>query len=109
MLTYDLTGTKDSLYKQIYQNIREDVRSGKLSAHEKMPSKRALAQNLNVSIVTVEHAYDQLVSEGYLYSRARRGYFVSDIGDLERRKPPKPVSRDIRIPEEAPGLLFDFS
>ena len=109
MLTYDLTGTKGSLYKQIYKNIRDDVRSGKLTAHEKMPSKRALAQNLSVSIITVEHAYDQLVSEGYLYSRARRGYFVSDIGDLKRRKPPKPVSRDIHMPKENPGLLFDFS
>ena len=51
----------------LYRCIRGDILSGVLSPGEKLPSKRALAQNLEVSKITVEAAYNQLLSEGYIF------------------------------------------
>ena len=109
MLTYDLNGSKELLYKQIYQNIKEDIRAGRLAANEKMPSKRTLAQNLSVSTITVEHAYEQLVSEGYLYALPRRGYFVSEIETAGSEIAASPASCHILIPDQDREYPVDFS
>ncbi|MCM3706400.1 PLP-dependent aminotransferase family protein [Cytobacillus firmus] len=68
-------------YKQIYEQIRKATLEKKLPAHAKLPSKRQLAEQLSVSIVTVQTAYEQLQSEGFCYTVERRGYFVSEIKD----------------------------
>ncbi|WP_298039365.1 PLP-dependent aminotransferase family protein [uncultured Desulfuromonas sp.] len=67
------------LYRQLFEQIRDQILSGNLSAHFKLPSIRDLANELAVSRNTVEGAYQELCAEGYLYSRSRSGYFVSDI------------------------------
>ena len=54
------------LYWQIYAQIRRDIASGVLSAREKLPSKRALAASLGVSVTTVDAAYAQLACEGFI-------------------------------------------
>ena len=78
MLTYELKKAPGvPLYEALYRCIRQDIQSGKLSAGEKLPSKRALAQHLKVSNITVETAYNQLLSEGFLTSREKIGYFVA--------------------------------
>ena len=80
MLTYELKKQPGlPLYESLYRAIRADILSGKLSPGEKLPSKRALAQNLEVSKITVEAAYDQLLSEGYLRSQEKVGYFVEAV------------------------------
>ena len=56
------------LYEQLYRRLKEDLLSGAITGGEKLPSKRALAENLNVSRITVENAYQQLLTEGYLVS-----------------------------------------
>ena len=82
MLTYSFQDRKgESLYEYLYGRIKEDILSGRLPAGERLPSKRVLAENLNISTITVETAYSQLVAEGYIYSRARSGFFVSRIGE----------------------------
>lgn len=82
MLTYSFSDRKgESLYEYLYSRIKDDILSGRLAADEKLPSKRSLAQNLNISTITVETAYSQLVAEGYIYSKARSGFFVSKIGE----------------------------
>lgn len=95
MLTYDLsTRGEDPLYVAIYKHIRADVESGAIEPHEKLPSKRALARNLGVGVITVEAAYAQLVAEGYLYAETRRGYFACDILAHAAPLPPAaPVDR----------------
>ena len=66
MLTYPLNKESGrSLYEQLYEGIRRDILSGTLPAHQRLPSKRALAQHLEVSIITVQNAYEQLAAEGY--------------------------------------------
>ena len=58
MLTYDLEERGGlSLYEYLYRRVREDILSGVLPAGERLPSKRALAEHLRVSGVTVENAY----------------------------------------------------
>lgn len=69
-------------YEQIYEAIRKDILTGKLRAGERLPSTRFLADFLSVSRTTTSAAYDQLLSEGYLDARPRKGYFVSDISLL---------------------------
>lgn len=61
----------------LYLSIKEDIVRGKLKKGERLPSKRALAEHLGISALTVENAYLQLVAEGYLDSRARSGFYVS--------------------------------
>ena len=74
MLTYDLTDRgKTPMYEYLYQLIREDILSGRLKKDEKLPSKRTLAEHLSVSKITVENAYAQLLAEGYIYSKEKKG------------------------------------
>ena len=98
MLTYELKKSPGvPLYEALYRCIREDILSGKLQPGEKLPSKRALAEHLEVSKITVETAYSQLLSEGYICSREKVGYFVEEV---EHSRPvlsaPVPVSRESR-------------
>ncbi len=84
---YDLTielqteGGK-CLYEQIYEHIRQEIREGKLLQGERLPSTRFLAEYLQVSRSTVDVAYEQLLSEGYIEARPYRGYFVCRIEEL---------------------------
>lgn len=80
MLTYELKKAPGvPLYEALYRCIREDILSGTLPAGTKLPSKRTLADHLEVSKVTVEGAYDQLLAEGYIRSREKVGYFVEAV------------------------------
>ena len=67
------------LYEQIYQFIKDEIRSGSLKPQKKLPSSRELAKNLKVSRSTTQLAYEQLVSEGYLEAIPRKGYFTAKI------------------------------
>ena len=84
MLTYQLKKAPGMpLYESLYRLLREDIRTGRLSPGERLPSKRALAAHLEVSVITVEAAYEELLSEGYIRSEEKVGYFVE-----EYRRPP---------------------
>ena len=67
---------KIPLYEQMIRYLRRAIEEGRLIPGERLPSKRALADHLRVSISTVETAYAQLVAEGYLTARARSGFYV---------------------------------
>ena len=83
MLTYELKKAPGvPLYEALYRCIRQDILSGKLPAGEKLPSKRALAIHLEVSKITVEAAYNQLLAEGYIRSEEKVGYFVEALQRL---------------------------
>ncbi|SHK82017.1 PLP-dependent aminotransferase family protein [Fibrobacter sp. UWEL] len=80
MLSYDIKlADSDSLYHFIYKCIKKDILSGALPADEKLPSKRPFATQLGVSVITVENAYAQLLTEGFIYTKPRMGFFVSAI------------------------------
>lgn len=67
------------LYEQLYLHIRNDIRSGVLSERDRLPSARALAAHLSISRNTVDMAYSQLLSEGYVESRPKSGFYVCAV------------------------------
>lgn len=75
-------GRKEPLYEQIYDYIKQQIVDGNISFREKLPSTRLLAKYLQISRSTIETAYGQLLSEGYIESEPNRGYYASDISDL---------------------------
>jgi len=92
MRTYELKKVPGMpLYESLYRSIREDILTQKLLPGEKLPSKRALAENLKISKITVETAYAQLAAEGYVSSREKVGYFVEDVPKISHSHP-LPVS-----------------
>ena len=103
MLTYQLKKAPGvPLYESLYRCIRGDILSGKLRPGEKLPSKRALAQHLEVSKITVEAAYNQLLAEGYLSSREKVGYFVEAVEQPPEQPLPSPAPQQS---QESPWLL----
>ena len=90
MLTYSFENIgKESIYEYLYKCIKKDIIEGRLVKDEHLPSKRTLAVNLGISTITVENSYGQLMSEGYIYSVPKKGYYVSDISGVARIKPVK--------------------
>ena len=63
-------------YMKLYLSLREKITDHIYRFGQKLPSKRQLAEESGVSVITVEHAYDLLSEEGYVESRERSGYFV---------------------------------
>lgn len=81
MLSLDGEGKK-SLYEQIYEYLKEEIRQGKIPYGERLPSTRMLAEQLDVSRSTAQMAYEQLLSEGYIESVPYKGYFVCGMDEL---------------------------
>lgn len=73
------SGANEPLYIQIYRQLREQIVTGQLPEGHKLPSTRSLAQTLAVSRNTVESAYLQLCSEGYVSSRAGSRFRVERL------------------------------
>lgn len=68
------------MYKseQLAHSIRQLIESGTLNAHEKLPSLRDQVQRSGFSLMTVMNAYQELESQGLIYSKEKSGYFVSE-------------------------------
>lgn len=80
MLTYNLEKRgEQTLYGYLYECIRSDILCGRILPNEKLPSKRTLAKNMEISVKTVENAYEQLLVEGYVRAEEKRGYFVNAV------------------------------
>ena len=74
---------KTPAYIRVYQNISNQIIHGIYPYQSRIPSKREMAQKENCSLITIEHAYELLVDEGYIESRPRSGYYVSyQVGDV---------------------------
>ncbi|WP_165053707.1 MULTISPECIES: PLP-dependent aminotransferase family protein [unclassified Adlercreutzia] len=83
MLTYDMQDRGGaSLYEHLYRCIRADIERGVIAPREQLPSKRALAKHIGVSVITVEGAYAQLVAEGYVRAVERVGYFANEVSPV---------------------------
>ena len=96
---------KDSAYMQLYRQLRRDIISGEIRRGTKLPSKRLLAGELDISLVTVEHAYALLADEGYVQARERSGYFASFGGQPHTERPLVRVQGEASlsdVPEDFP-------
>ncbi|MDD5937339.1 MAG: PLP-dependent aminotransferase family protein, partial [Clostridiales bacterium] len=99
MLTYNFENVSGVLYEYIYRCIKEDIISGIIKPGEKLPSKRTFARNHGISTITIQNAYDQLISEGYVYTIEKKGYYVAQIKDIPTIQRESKVKYDIRIPK----------
>lgn len=66
------------IYEQIYTQLRDCIVSGELSAGEALPSIRALAKDLRISVITTKRAYDELERDGFIYTLAGKGCYVAE-------------------------------
>lgn len=104
---------KKHLYEQIYDHIKKEIREGKLCYGERLPSARLLAQQLQISRSTVDLAYGQLVSEGYLEAKPCQGYFVSHVEELyhiirENDDMQEKEQKEIQKQQTEDSFLCDF-
>lgn len=82
--------TNQPIYDQIYAQIKTQIIAGKLQPGEALPSIRALAKDLKISVITTKRAYDELEAEGFLYTIAGKGCFVAEKNlDLIRERQAK--------------------
>ena len=107
-MSYQITKHQGkSAYLQVYQQLRQDILDGVVPLGARLPSKRALAGELGLSVITVEHAYALLCDEGYAEARPRSGYYACFGGAAV-----PPVRRaalaDMRA-GSGPGEDFPFS
>ncbi|HDR7794797.1 TPA: PLP-dependent aminotransferase family protein [Bacillus luti] len=91
--------SKTPIYLQIYGYIKHEIIQGTISVGTRLPSHRNLALQLNISRITVESAYQQLLAEGYVESKPKRGIFVAnvDIDVLPNKK--------LDIPKETSNFI----
>ena len=112
-LTIELeTNSEKCLYEQIYEHIKQEIKEGKLLQGERLPSTRFLAEYLQVSRSTVDMAYGQLLSEGYIEARPYKGYFVCEIEELFDLKKEKLSGREVSEKNgksEEKNIICDFS
>lgn len=69
--------SSEPIYKQIASQLRDQILSGKLKGGDALPSIRALAADLKISVITTMKAYEELASEGLVTSAQGKGYFVN--------------------------------
>ena len=104
-----ITGGKVPIYRQVVDQIRSAIGSGRLAVGDPLPSVRALATELIVNPNTIAKAYSALVNDGVIESQRGRGYFV-----IQRREIFTKKERKLRLSEainpfiaEAMTLGFD--
>ena len=66
------------IYDQIVSQVKAQILSGKLKEGDALPSLRALAKDLRISVITTKRAYDELEADGFLYTVAGKGCFVAE-------------------------------
>ncbi|XZF76590.1 MocR-like pyridoxine biosynthesis transcription factor PdxR [Bacillus sp. AL-1R] len=99
--------SKIPLYVQLYEYIKAEIRSGKISPMTKLPAKRKLAMHLEVSKNTVESTYEQLLAEGYIESVPRKGYFVCEIEQIIHTAKKGEVVKEVLYREKV--YKYDFT
>lgn len=94
------------LYQQVKDSLRRMMLTGLLEPDEKLPSVRSLATQLAINPNTIQRAYAELEAEGYIYSVAGRGSFVS-AGDGEHlRRIAELTGRLVPLLEELKSLGY---
>lgn len=84
-----------ALYDQIVQGFKKEISAGRLKAGAPLPSFRALAEDLMVSVITVKRAYEELERAGIIYRKQGLGTFVADCGEDRSRQVKVERARDL--------------
>ncbi|GIP35137.1 GntR family transcriptional regulator [Paenibacillus sp. J2TS4] len=70
--------SKETIYNQIKNQIKEKVLSGELIEGDALPSMRQLAKDLHISVITTKRAYEELEKEGFIYSIVGKGSYIAE-------------------------------
>ena len=97
-----LTKSGLPIYEQIERQIKDMIVSGELKENDALPSIRALAADLKISVITIKRAYEDLEKEGMIYSVQGKGFFV-DNPDLQYMKEKKTLGLQERLSEWVTG------
>ncbi|MBR6258352.1 MAG: GntR family transcriptional regulator [Lachnospiraceae bacterium] len=97
-----LTKSGLPIYEQIERQIKDTIVSGELKENDALPSIRALAADLKISVITIKRAYEDLEKEGMIYSVQGKGFFV-DNPDLQYMKEKKTLGLEERLSEWVSG------
>ena len=99
------------IYDQIYSQIKDAIVSGQVAAGEALPSVRALAKDLRISVITTKRAYDELEREGFIDTLPGKGCFVAErSAELLREESLRKIEgymQEIRRLAAACGLTED--
>jgi GntR family transcriptional regulator/MocR family aminotransferase len=98
----------ESAYLQLYRQLRAEIVSGALAVGSRLPSKRNLAAETGLSLITVEHALALLCDEGYAEAKPRSGCYVSFGGGSAPPALPRAALEDMSAGDDAPAD-FPFS
>lgn len=107
-----------SKYMHLYREMRSDIVSGVYKTGSKLPSKRNMAAERNVSVITVEHAYEMLADEGYITAKEKSGYYVEfsdesffagDSGEVRRDNLPNGQGADESNLQDIPDTEEDIT
>jgi GntR family transcriptional regulator len=86
----------DPLYKQVTNQIKDAIANGSVEPNMKLPSIRAMSEELKISPITIKRAYTDLEKEGYIITRAGLGSFVADVNhDKLRAEKLAEISKEI--------------
>lgn len=111
-MRYRIDRQKNSpAYMQLYDQIRADITGHVYKYGSKIPSKRLMAEETGVSVVTVEHAYSMLADEGYLEARQKSGFYVcySELNTFDAAAPaPSPAGGEAGQADLRPSLSRDI-
>lgn len=92
------------LYQQVKDNLRRMMLTGLLPPDEKLPSVRSLATQLAINPNTIQRAYSQLETEGYVYTVSGRGTFVCEVREQNRQRRAEVTARVQPLMEELRDL-----
>ena len=108
--------SKRPYYLQVYDYIKKAILSGEITEGEKLPSLRSLAKSTTLSVTTIEQCYNQLLVEGYIYSRAQSGYYVNRVFSHSQKAAPakddifslhRPLPSTARCAKQPPLSNYD--
>ncbi len=107
MLIYDFTDRKDqTLYEFLYTSLKKDILNGRLVQGTKLPSKREFAKDNQISVRTVMNAYEQLLAEGFIHSKEKKGYFVAKVYEDDVKQKKKSTNKRVCQEKE---YIVDFT
>lgn len=96
------------LYRQLYEHLKREIVSGLLKKDARLPSIRKLSEYLDLSRTTVEAAYQQLVAEGYIFSKPQAGYYVNALEDSRYGKRASSFYSTQKEEIQEPVIKYDF-
>lgn len=105
LISFEKDG-KEAIYVQLYNALVKQIMEGYICQGDRLPSVRKLAKQLHLSKTTIENAYDRLVSEGYLISKEKSGYYC-DMPPLKKEH--ASLNEKTQLPIVSRPIRFDLS